>query len=310
MFSLLAQIKNYPITIVQQTLTPLFAQTHSDAHSKQGKEPDQKLQHRPVSLADYHISPEPEQLKRCNDIIRSLSLTNDLGGVPKAFQALDETFFNGRVGKIASAVGVRSKTPYSAGVGAYTFHDANGLVIRLPTWDGKTSTLRDDLNILFREMAFLDFYLINTCRCENCLGSNSVNVCEFVEYLTRLDKLANLHLERFKEQWNIREDNDYNTVKESLEKADQARRMEPATQTLGDPVAVEFTRCVEKVEETSQTSEDLFAVVTALQERAGYFEDRADYFEKLYTGVRAELETQADYFEKLQTGVPECTETV
>ena len=281
MFLLLAQIKNYPITIVQQSFTPLFPQTRSDTHSKQGKDPNQNLQHKLVSLADYHISPEPKQLKRCNDVIRSFSLGDDLGSVPQVFQALDETFFNGRVGQIASAVGVRSKTPYSAEVGAYTFHDANGLVIRLPTWEGKTSTLRDDLNILFREMASLDFYAINTCRCEDCLGSNSVNVCEFVEYLTRLDKLANINLERFEKQWDIREDNDYKMVKESLEKADQARRMEPATQTLGDPVSDEFTRCVE---ETSQTSEDLFAVIRALEERG-------DYFERLYYGVLESTKT-------------------
>lgn len=288
MFSILARIQNYPITRVQETLTPLFKQMHSDTHSKQGEEPKQKLQHKIVSLADYHISPEPKHFKRCNDIIRSLLLNDDLGSVPKIFQALDETFFNGRVGQLASAIGVVSKTPYIAGVGGYSFRDAKGLVIHLPTWEGKTSTLRDDLNILFREMAFLDFYVINTCRCEDCQGSNSVNVCEFVEYLTRLDKLANLNLERFQKQWNIGEDNDFDMAKESVEKVNQARKMEPATQRLGDPVAVEYSyaRGVEKPEDASQTLvEALFALVADLEDRGDYFEDRGDYFEELYMGL-------------------------
>ena len=276
--SILTQIQNLPINLVHAALMPVFAQLQPTAHSKSEKEPQQKIQHKEVSLADYCITPGPKQFKRCNDIIRSLSSTDNLGSIPRVFQALDEAFFNGRVGKVASAVGVRSKTPYTAGVGGYSFRDSEGLVIRLPTWDGKTTTLRDDLNILFREMASIDFYVVNTCRCEDCLRSNSVKVCEFVEYLTRLDKLANLHLEGFQKQWNIREDSDFEISKKAMEKADQVRKMEQAAQTLEDPVAIEYERCIERLKEATQTSEALASLVAEL-------EHQADYFEKLYMGV-------------------------
>ena len=276
--SILTQVQNLPINLVHATLMPVFAQSQPTAHSKSEKEPQKKIQHKEVSLADYCITPGPKQFKRCNDIIRSLSSTDNLGSIPRVFQALDEAFFNGRVGKVASAVGVRSKTPYTAGVGGYSFRDNDGLVIRLPTWDGKTTTLRDDLNILFREMASIDFYMVNTCQCEDCLCSNSMKVCEFVEYLTRLDKLANLHLEGFQKQWNIREDSDFDLSKKAVEKADQARKVEQATQSLEDPVAIEYERCVERLKEATQTSKELALLVAKL-------EDQADYFEKMYRGV-------------------------
>ena len=282
--SILIPIQNLPITMVQATLRPLFAQSQPNTHAKPEKEPQQKIQHRHVSLADFYITPGPKQFKRCNDVIRSLSLTDNLGSVPQVFQALDETFFNGRVGKVASAVGVRSKTPYTAGVGGYSFHEAGGLVIRLPTWNGKSITLREDLNILFREMAFIDFYMINTCRCEDCLCSNSVKVSEFVEYLTRLDKLANLKLEGFQKQWNIREDNDFDISKKPVEKATPARKLEQATQTLEDPVALDWERCVEQLEEATQDLEASAKLVEDLRQRA-------DYFEKLYRGVLESMET-------------------
>ena len=283
--SILTPIQDLPISLVQATLMPLFAQSQPDTHSKPGKEPQQKIQHRDVSLADYYITPGPKQFKRCNDILRSLSPTDNLGNVPQVFQALDETFFNGRVGKIASAVGVRSKTPYTAGVGGYSFREAGGLVIRLPTWNGKSTTLREDLNILFREMATVDFYMINTCRCEDCLFSSSVKVCEFVEYLTRLDKLANLNLEGFQKQWSIREDNDFDMLKKSVEKANQAGKLEQATQTLEDPVALDYERCVEDLEEATKTSEALASLVIDLRQQA-------DYFERLYRGVLNSMETE------------------
>ena len=278
--SILTQIQNLPITVVQETLKPLFVQSQPTTHSTSVEKPQRKIQHKDVSLGDYYITPGPKQFKRCNDIIRSLSLTDNVGCVPQVFQALDETFFNGRVSQVASAVGVRSRTPYTAGVGGYTFRDdAEGLVIRLPTWKGKTTTLREDLNILFREMAFVDFYMINTCRCEDCcLSSNGLKACEFVEYLTRLDKLANLHLEGFQRQWNIREDSDFDTARESLEKANQARKLEQATQTPEDPVALDYVRCVEQVEAAIQTSEALVSRVIELRHRA-------DYFETLYRRV-------------------------
>ena len=282
--SILTQIQDLPITRVQTTLMPLFAQSQSSSHAKPAKESQQKIQHRDVSLGDYYIIPGPKQFKRCNDIIRSLSLTDNLGSVPQVFQALDETFFNGRVGKVASAVGVRSKTPYTAGIGGYSFREAGGLVIRLPTWNGKSTTLREDLNILFREMAHVDFYMINTCRCEDCLCSNSEKVCEFLEYLTRLDKLANINLEGFQKQWNIREDNDFDMSKKSVEKDNQTRKLEQATQTLEDPVALDYERCVEQLEDATQTSEVLASLVDDLRQRA-------DYFEKLYRGVLESLET-------------------
>ena len=257
---------------------PLFLQSHPDTHIKTEREPQKKVQHRDVSLADYYNTPGPRQFKRCNDIIRSLSLTDNLGNISQVFQALDETFFDGRVGKLARAVGVRSKTPYTAGVGGYLFREAEGLVIRLPTWDGKTTTLREDVNILFREMAFVDFYMINTCRCEDCLRSESSKACEFIEYLTRLDKLANLNLEGFRKQWNIKEDNDFEWLKRSMEKANQARELERATQIPEDTVAVDYERCVENLEEATRTSEALVSLVDELK-------DRAEYFEKLYRAV-------------------------
>ena len=282
--SILTPIQNLPIIMVQATLKPLFAQSQLNTHAKPEQELQQKIQHRDMSLADFYITPRPKQFKRCNDVIRSLSPTDNLGSVPQVFRALDETFFNGRVGKVASAVGVRSKTPYTAGVGGYSFHEAGGLIIRLPTWNGKSTTLREDLNILFREMAFIDFYMINTCRCEDCLCSNSVKVCEFVEYLTRLDKLANLKLEGFQKQWNIREDNDFDILKKSVEQSNQARKLEQATQTLEDPVALEYERCVEQLEKATQTSEELAELVDNLRQRA-------DDFEKLYKRELKSTET-------------------
>lgn len=283
MFSLLNQVQDLPILMVQYTLAPLFVPSQPTTRAKPGNEPPKKLQHREVSIAEYCTTPEPRQFKRCNDILRSLSLTDNLGSIPQIFQALDETFFNGRVSKVANAVGVRSKSPYTAGVGGYIFRDAGDLVIRLPTWTGKTTTLHHDLNILFREMAFIDFYMINTCRCDDCLCSNSGKVREFVEYLTRLDKLANLHLEGFQKQWNIREDDDFEMMKRSTEEADRARKVERATQTpehhiAADYVAADYARCVEQLEEATQTSEALASLVDVLRERA-------EYFEEMYRGV-------------------------
>ena len=223
-------------------------------------------------MADYHVIPGPKQFKRCNDIIRSLAPTDTLGCIPQVFQALDDAFFNGRVGKVATAVGVRSETPYAAGVGGYSFRDgdaAGRLVIRLPTWDGKSASLLEDLNILFREMAFLDFYVVNSCGCEDCLSSSSSccsnngvrRVYEFVEYLTRLDKLANLNLEGFEKQWNVREADDFDVAKEFLlEKAGQEGKVEQASQDCAD-----YIRQLEEA-----TNESI---------------ERAKFLEKLYRGV-------------------------
>ena len=264
--------------MVQETLAPLFVQSQPEPHTNSGKEPQQALQHRYILLNDYAVKPEPKQLKRCNDVLRLLSLTDNLSNISTVFRVLDETFFNGRVSKVASAVGIWSKTPYTAEVGGYSFPVANGLVIRLPTWDGKTSTLREDLNILFREMAFIDFYVINTCRCEDCLGSTSGKADEFVEYLTRLDKLANLNLESFPKQWNIREDSDFDALKMALEKVNEAKKVEQTTQTPEDPIAVGHATCVEQLEEATLS---LKAMASLLVEER----DRADCFEKLYMGM-------------------------
>ena len=270
--SVLSQIRIHPITKVQETLAPLFGQSQSSTHSEQAKEPQQKLQHRNISLANYFVKPEPKQLKRCNDVLRSHLLNDNLNNIPGVFQALDQTFFNGRVGKVATAVGIWSTTPYIAGIGDYSFLEANGVVIRLPKWDGKTSTLLDDVNILFREIAYIDFYMLNTCRCEDCRGSNSGKAEEFIEYLTRLDKLVNLNLETFPKEWKVREDNDFDVLKMTLEKANEAKKVEE------DAVAVDYARCVEQLEEVTLTAEAMNALM--IEQR-----DRADCYERLYVGV-------------------------
>lgn len=267
--SIVSDLQKLPIAVVQCTRIPIFAPSALNKHANREMEKpqQQRIQHRDVSMmADYHVVPGPKQFKRCNDIIRSLAPTDNLGCIPQVFQALDEAFFNGRVGKVASAVGVRSRTPYTAGVGGYSFRDgdAGRLVIRLPTWDGKSASLLEDLNILFREMAFLDFYLINSCRCDDCLSSsssscsnNGVKVYEFVEYLTRLDKLANLNLEGFEKQWSVREVDDFDVAKEYLlEKASQAGKVE-------------------------QTSPDCASYIRQLEEAT----ERAKFLEKLYRGA-------------------------
>ena len=293
--------------MVKATGRALFAQSQSDTYSKQEEEPQPEIQHRDVSIADFHIAPGPKQLKRCNNILRALSSTDNLGVIPQVFKALDETFFNGRVGKVARAVGVRSKTSYTAGVGGYSFREAGRFVIRLPTWNGKTSTLRDDLNILFREMAYLDFYEINACQCEECLCSYGDKVYEFVEYLTRLDKLANLHLEGFQKQWNIREDDDIKWISKI---SNQDREREQATRTSEDTVPVDYVRYVEELEEDV---EQLEGNVEQLEENVEQLGEGVEQLKEGYTRCVEKLEEAVDrakHFEKLYWGVLASTTVV
>ena len=276
-------IQDFPIHRVQQTLMLRFTQPQLHTHSTQGKEPQPKIQHRDVSIADYHIAPGPKQLKRCNYMLRALSPTDNLGSIPQVFQALDETFFNGRVGKVARAVGVRNKTEYTEGVGGYSFREGGRLVIRIPTWEGKTSTLRDDLNILFREMTYLDFYEINACQCEECPCSDRLKIyAQFVEYLTRLDKLANLHLEGFQKQWNIRENDDFDVISRLfVDKASQ----EKATQTSEAWAEIAFLR--DQVDGLTDQVDDLTDQVDGLTCQVDDLRDQVNQCESPCRGVLA-----------------------
>ena len=181
---------------------PSATQAEAEAKSQPEKETVQIIQHREVAMPDYHTRPTPALLKRCRAELRSLSPKDDICDIPRIFKLLDNAFFDGRVGKVASVSRTKSKPLEMVAAGGRWRRDAKGIVIHLPSHGDKRNS-QDLVTILLREMAYIDFHEINTCHCEGCRSSDGLTVSEFVEYLTRLDGVVNFCFKTFESRWEI-----------------------------------------------------------------------------------------------------------
>ena len=181
---------------------PTATQAEAEGNSQLVKKTVQIIQHREVVLPDYYTPPMSASLKRCSAELRSLSPKDSICDILRIFKLLDNAFFDGRVGKVARVTRTKSKTSETVAAGGRWRRDAKGIVIRLPSHED-TQNSQDLVTILLREMAYLDFYEINTCHCEDCRSSNGLKVSEFVEYLTRLDGVVNFCFKTFESRWEI-----------------------------------------------------------------------------------------------------------
>ena len=181
---------------------PLAAQTEAKSISQPEKETVQIIQHREVALPEQYTPPTPASMERCNRELRSLSPKDNICDILRIFKLLDTAFFDGRVGKVARVTRTKSKTSEMVAVGGRLRRETKGIVIRLPSHEDKGNS-QGLVTILLREMAFIDFYEINTCQCEDCRCSNGLKLYEFVECLTRLDGIVNFYFKTFESRWEI-----------------------------------------------------------------------------------------------------------